>query len=236
MPATAELVTVDFHGDVLEAVRGDDGRVWVSIRKVCEGLGLSPDAQRVKLEGKSWATTAMIAVVAQDGKRREVAAVDLDALPMWLATIEPARVAEHVRPKLERYQVECARVLKDHFFPSSSGDPIIDTLAEEWAAAAAPPFVPLYLGRPTVRRAATLAWRLSFRSGGDWFPFPRDRLAGLIGKSERWTTDLLKLLKRDGVIVFRTDENGNEIWSYQGKQSREAKYTGPQPHSQESQP
>jgi hypothetical protein len=40
----------------------------------------------------------------------------LDSFPMWLATIESSRVAEHVRPKLVKYQKECARVLRDHFF------------------------------------------------------------------------------------------------------------------------
>lgn len=109
------VVRVPFHGQHLEAVR-HDGRVWVSIRRVCDALGLSADAQRVKLQDKPWATTAMIAVVAEDLKRRELAMIDLDSLPMWLATIEPARVAPESRERLELYQVEAARVLRDHFF------------------------------------------------------------------------------------------------------------------------
>lgn len=40
----------------------------------------------------------------------------LDALPMWLATIEPSRVAAEARPRLERFQLECAKALRDHFF------------------------------------------------------------------------------------------------------------------------
>jgi hypothetical protein len=41
--------------------------------------------------------------------------IDLDALPMWLATIESSRVAEPAREKLVRYQREAAAVLRDHF-------------------------------------------------------------------------------------------------------------------------
>lgn len=49
-------------------------------------------------------------------------AIHLDSLPMWLATIEASRVAEHVRSKLITYQKECARVLRDHFFGRQTVD------------------------------------------------------------------------------------------------------------------
>lgn len=35
---------------------------------------------------------------------------------MWLANIHENKVKEEVRPKLVRYQQECAKVLADHFF------------------------------------------------------------------------------------------------------------------------
>lgn len=105
---------VKFEGDPLEVVRNEGG-IWVSLRRMCEGLGVTTDTQRVKLREKSWATTAMIAVVAQDGKLRPQFMLHLDSIPMWLATIEESRVPEAVRPKLAKYQIECARVLRDHF-------------------------------------------------------------------------------------------------------------------------
>jgi hypothetical protein len=58
-------------------------------------------------------------VVAADGKLREAFCVHLDCLPMWLATIETSRVAEHVRPKLVCYQREATKVLADYFFGRS---------------------------------------------------------------------------------------------------------------------
>lgn len=109
------LVRVPFHGDTIDAVRtGDD--VWLVLRTACEALGLDADSQRTKLRSKEWATTAMNTVVAEDGKEREMVCLHLDSVPMWLATIEPSRVAEGVREKLIAYQREAARVLRDHFF------------------------------------------------------------------------------------------------------------------------
>jgi hypothetical protein len=106
---------VRFEGDALEVVRDERG-VWVSTRRACEALELDFSAQRSKLETKEWATVAIITTVGADGKPRDMHMLHLDALPMWLATIDTNRVADHVRPKLAKYQRECARVLRDHFF------------------------------------------------------------------------------------------------------------------------
>jgi antirepressor protein len=110
-----ELVEVPFYGEAVQALR-DGGAVSVVIRRVCDSLGLDFSSQLSKLKAKPWATVAMSTTVAEDGKTRELACLDLDALPMWLATIEPSRVKPEVRFKLAAYQKECARVLRDHFF------------------------------------------------------------------------------------------------------------------------
>lgn len=116
------LVRVPFEGDgdTLEAsLEGD--RLWVSIRRVCEALGLAVQRQLAKLKDKPWATVTFKVMVADDGKARRVACLDLDSLPMWLATIEASRVAKALRPKLLAYQREAARVLRDHFFGRRKG-------------------------------------------------------------------------------------------------------------------
>ena len=114
------LVRIPFHGDHLEAVGAEDGP-WVPVRRVCGALALDPDSQRQKLAEKEWATTVLKTVVAEDGKNRELFCIHLDALPMWLATIEASRVAPEARPKLIAYQREAARVLRDHFFGPRTG-------------------------------------------------------------------------------------------------------------------
>jgi hypothetical protein len=109
-----ELVKVPFHGDVIEAVQDERG-VWCPLKRMCENLGLQPHNQAEKLKAKPWATTLLISVVAEDGKQREVTALHLDCVPMWLATIEPSRVKATLRAKLALYQREAARVLAEHF-------------------------------------------------------------------------------------------------------------------------
>lgn len=116
VPSTpSALANIPFHGDTLEATRAHDGRVWVSVSRVCEALGLGYSSQLQKLKEKPWATVTLIVMVAADGKSRETACLDLDSLPMWLATIDVRRVRGAAREKLVVYQKEAARVLRDYF-------------------------------------------------------------------------------------------------------------------------
>lgn len=107
---------VKFQGDAIEAIR-EGADVWVSVSRVSDALGLASRAQRRRLAGKEWATCRTM-MVQQPGETqaRDVFMLHLDAVPMWLATIEASRVRPDVRGKLARYQIECARVLRDHFF------------------------------------------------------------------------------------------------------------------------
>ena len=121
----SNLEKYDFHGDQLALLRKDAGG-FVVVRTVCDALGIAAAPQRTKLAAKPWAVCTMIVSTAADGKRYEMLAIHVDSLAMWLATIESSKVAEHVRAKLLRFQLECARVLRDHFFgppPSAPAAP-----------------------------------------------------------------------------------------------------------------
>lgn len=124
------LVRVPFEGTEIEAgLNGDDGAVIrVSVRRVCEALGLAVQSQLAKLREKAWACITMNVTQAPgDPQRREVAMVDVDTLAMWLATIEPTRVKESARPVLIAYQKRAARVLREHFFPQLGPSPATPT-------------------------------------------------------------------------------------------------------------
>ena len=90
--------------------------LWVSVRRVCEVLGLQVGRQQQKLKEKQWATIHIMCTVDPNGRNREHFMVDLDTLPMWLANIDTIRVADHVRPKLVAYQKEAAKALRNYFF------------------------------------------------------------------------------------------------------------------------
>lgn len=110
---------VPFKGGAIEAVM-HDGRPWCAVRSICLALDLDIKNQHVKLKAKPWATMVFITTVAADGKQREVLCIDLDSLPMWLATIEPSRVKAEARDALVSYQREAAQVLRDHFLGRSA--------------------------------------------------------------------------------------------------------------------
>lgn len=115
-----DIQVFNFQGDNLEVVRqGDD--VFVSLRAVCDALGVSPQRQATKLAKAEWATTTMMVAVGADGRDREMIGVHLGTLPMWLATLSPSKVSVEARPRLVAYQKEAAKALADYFFGDRNG-------------------------------------------------------------------------------------------------------------------
>lgn len=125
--APLTLLHVPFNGEHVDAAR-ENGTVWVPVKRICQSLGIQAHGQAERLKSKPWANTQMICAVAEDGKKRMVFCLDLDSLPMWLATIDTQRVRPAVREKLVTYQKECAQVLRDHFFGER---PVKDDLTRE---------------------------------------------------------------------------------------------------------
>lgn len=119
---------IPFHGDTLEAVQRD-GKVWVSVKRVCESLGIDLKSQHRKLQSCSWAVMVIMTTTAPDGQMYETSVIQLDSLPMWLATINVRKVAEDIRPKLTAYQREAAEVLRRHFLGDPKPSEPIVTLA-----------------------------------------------------------------------------------------------------------
>jgi hypothetical protein len=115
MTTQQQMVKFSFRGDDLDVIK-DGEKLWVSVTRVSEALGIDPKNQREKLKDKPWATGVLITSVGKDGKQREIFCLNLDALPMWLATIDVGRVAPEVQPKLVAYQLEAAKALRDYFF------------------------------------------------------------------------------------------------------------------------
>lgn len=115
-PATG-ITRIQFEGEDLDVVVRADG-VFVSTRRVCDVLGIAFAAQRMKLKRASWAVVSMIDTTGLDGKRYEMHTIALKSLPLWLGTINENKVAKHIRPKLIKYQQDCADVLYRHFFGS----------------------------------------------------------------------------------------------------------------------
>lgn len=108
----SDLVKFNFQGDELD-VCPRDGTVLVSVRRVCEALGVDYPSQFTKLRSNPAATVVLIPMVAADGKEREALCIDLRSMPLNDAT----------RAKLIAYQRECADVLADHFLGKRGAPP-----------------------------------------------------------------------------------------------------------------
>lgn len=119
-----EQKEVQFYGDDVVAVRAEDGRVYVSIRHVCEALGIDAQAQARRIDrhtilaaGVNW--VAILTTQLRDGgvyeQSRRARVLRVDLIPLWLAGIRAKSVREEIRPKLERFQQEAADVLWEAF-------------------------------------------------------------------------------------------------------------------------
>lgn len=108
------LQLIPFHGDHLAAVE-QDGRIFVSVKKACRSIGVDHATQLKKLKGKHWAGVVTLTIPDDQGRPQSHAMIDLDTLPMWLASISITAVDPDIRPKLIRYQQEAKQVLADHF-------------------------------------------------------------------------------------------------------------------------
>ena len=119
--STDDLVPIEqrevvFYDDTLTAVRADDGQIYVSIRQMCSSLGVNMQGQTQRIRRHS---------VLSDGERacrletaggvQSVIVLRVDLVPLWLSGIRAKAVKEEIRPKLERFQREAARVLWDAF-------------------------------------------------------------------------------------------------------------------------
>ena len=120
---TAPKIRVaDFHGDKVEGVRivvGGKPKVYVLLKRLCENLGVQFRSQIKKIP--SWieefgeSTVTKMVTVAEDGKKREQLAIDLDFLPVFLMSIKTKKVKPELREKLRAYKREAKEVLARYF-------------------------------------------------------------------------------------------------------------------------
>jgi hypothetical protein len=109
-----DLIHVPFRGSEVLAVE-IEGKPWIVLRPAFDAIGLDAGRQIDNLRGRHWATTAVTAVVADDGRARDMIVADLRTFLMALATIPVSRVAEHVRPTLMAYQSEVADAIEAYW-------------------------------------------------------------------------------------------------------------------------
>lgn len=120
---TVEQQTVHFYGDDLVAIRANDGNVYVSVRHLCDALGLDRKGQVNRINRsdvlqngyKGGVIMTSPSVDGRGGGEQQVGLMRVDLVPIWLAGIESKRVKPELQEKIKQYQREAAKVLWDAF-------------------------------------------------------------------------------------------------------------------------
>ena len=133
---------VRFYEDELIAVRAADGQVYVAVSQMCQVLGVNERGQRRRIQNhrilsKGYARGDISSPPSPDGRgggRQEAGLLRVDLVPLWLAGIEVGKATEDAQPKLERFQLEAAKVLWEAFQEGRlTADPDFDTLLQSAA-------------------------------------------------------------------------------------------------------
>lgn len=104
--------------------------VWVEVATICGHLGIAPQDQIDKIKSRTrWRSRFVLGRGPNDASPQDRFCVHVDALALWLNSIEPSRVRQEVRPALKRIQDYVADVVQDHFFGARTGrspnDPVL---------------------------------------------------------------------------------------------------------------
>ena len=113
-----EILFVNFNSNpIMTVTDSHTGIVYIPCKPICEAIGVAWDAQRVKIQEDEVlnSTTIQIAVVASDGKQRNMTCIPLDYINGWLFKLNPSKVAPEVKDRVIMYQRECYKVLAAHF-------------------------------------------------------------------------------------------------------------------------
>ena len=108
------LVQIPFHSTTITAM-SDEGKPLVSLRHMCESIGVDFAGQFTKLKKKAWACVVLNSTHDTTGRLQEMTMIDRRTMTMWLATIETSRVKPEARPMLEAFQNEAADALDSYF-------------------------------------------------------------------------------------------------------------------------
>lgn len=108
------VVTVTFYGTELVTIKVGDG-VFVAMRPVVEGLGLSWSSQAQKLNQNKDKYGCVVINTPSAGGAQEALCIPLRKLNGWLFSVNPMKVKREIREKLIRYQEECFAALYSYW-------------------------------------------------------------------------------------------------------------------------
>ena len=128
-----DIKQVNFFGDQLIVAKGKDGSDYTAMKPICAYLGINWGSQFKKIKSNEVLNSTVVIITTVDSKKasREMLMMKVRMLPFWLATLHPAKIRKHLRPKLLKYQKEVADVLANVFIDQLNPITKLELLSQE---------------------------------------------------------------------------------------------------------
>ena len=115
--------SVDLFGDTVIVAQDSAGNIWVGVRWICEGLGMTEGHMKRQIANIKKDLTLSRGgsnlILNKGSGEREVFCLKLDYVPLWLAKVNITPTIQAERPeladKLLEYQLKAKDVLADAF-------------------------------------------------------------------------------------------------------------------------
>lgn len=115
-----EQKVVNFNGTEIMAARASNGKIYAGIAWICNGLGLDTRRQREKIQQHMTLSQGVATLPLPSNKgTQEALVIELDFVPLWLATVNPGLVAKEIQGKLVEYQLKAKDVLAAAFIQNN---------------------------------------------------------------------------------------------------------------------
>lgn len=122
---------VDLFGDTVMAAQDKAGNIWVGVRWICEGLGMTEGHLKRQIANIKKDLTLSRGgsnlILNKGSGEREVFCLKLDYVPLWLAKVNITPTIQAERPeladKLIEYQLKAKDILADAFLPNRESAP-----------------------------------------------------------------------------------------------------------------
>jgi hypothetical protein len=142
-----EQKEVEMYGDAVTAVRLSDGHVYVSVRHMCQALGINRRPQVMRIQRQEVLADGYkggIKLIPPSGKggAQEMSVLRADLVPLWLTGIRVSAVDESIRDKLANLQRNAAKILWEAF---QSGELTLEDDFQSLMTAASDDAVQAYL-------------------------------------------------------------------------------------------
>lgn len=120
-------IPFEFYGEVFQAYLSDDRHWYIPLQDVCFALGVDTNGQRQRIQRDEAIQDRLVNIPMETAYQnttrvREVACLNLRALPYWLGTIDALRVKDEHRKKVILFKREFAEaawfVFRSEIIPS----------------------------------------------------------------------------------------------------------------------